>query len=78
MKYLFIETRTINDEIYGKGKKIGKHEYVTSHYRRFIDPRDLKKKLSKFTKILYFKESKNYAKFKNQNPWILRVIAKVN
>ena len=78
LKYLFIEARTINDDMYGKGRKIGKHEYVTSHYRRFIDPKDLKKKLSKFCKILYFKESKNYAKFKNQNPWILRVIAKVN
>ena len=58
-KYLFLgKARTINDEIYGQGKKVGKHEYITSHYRRFIDPNNLKKELSKFLKITYFKESK--------------------
>jgi tellurite methyltransferase len=75
LKYLFIETRTINDEIYGKGKKLGRHEFMTSHYRRFIDSKQLKKKLSKFLKIIYFKESKNLAKFKKENPCVARIIA---
>ena len=55
---------------------LGKHEYMTTHYRRFIEPKVLKKKLSKFLKIIYFKESKNLAKFKNENPCVIRIIAK--
>lgn len=76
LKFLFIETRTINDGIYGKGKMLGKHEYVTTHYRRFIDPKDLKKKLSGFLKIIYINESKNLAKLKKENPCVIRIIAK--
>ncbi len=76
MKYIYIEVRTIRDRIYGEGKNIGKHEFITSHYRRFVDPRDIKKKLSSFSKIIYFKESTNLAKFKKENPCVLRLIAK--
>ena len=42
LKYLFIEARSISDGIYGDGEKVGLHEYVTTHYRRFIDPQKLK------------------------------------
>lgn len=76
LDYLFIETRTINDELYNQGKKIGEHEFITTHYRRFIDSKILKKKLLKNFKIIYFKEGKNLAKFKNENPCVLRLIAK--
>ena len=76
LEYLFIETRTLKDELYGVGKKIGKHEFVSTHYRRFIDPIEIKNKLQKKFKILYFKEAKNFAKFKGQNPCVLRIIAK--
>jgi SAM-dependent methyltransferase len=76
-KYIFIEARTINDNFYGEGKNVGKHEFVSTHYRRFIDPKILKKKLSSFMKIIYFKEGKNLAKYKKENPWVLRIIAKV-
>lgn len=76
LKFLLVEARTIKDEIYGKGRMLGKHEYMTTHYRRFIEPKVLKKKLSKFLKIIYFKESKNLAKFKNENPCVIRIIAK--
>ena len=76
LKYVFIETRTIQDDYYGIGEKVGKHEFISSHYRRFIDPKEIKKKLQKFLKIIYFKKSKNFAKFKKENPMILRIIAK--
>ena len=76
LEYIFIECRTIRDDLYGKGKKIGKHEFIDTHYRRFIDPKEFKRRLSKFFKISYFKESKNFAKFKKENPCILRLIAK--
>ena len=75
-RYLILEARTINDDIYGLGRRVGKHEFITSHYRRFIDPNNLKKKLSKFLKITYFKESKNLAKYKKENPCVMRLIAK--
>ena len=58
LKFIYIEARTINDAIYGEGIKVGKHEFMTSHYRRFIDPKVLKKKLSTFMKIIYFKSLK--------------------
>jgi len=87
LEYLFIETRTIHDELYGSGKNVGKHEFIwlsklknsknfSSHYRRFIDPRNLRKILKKNFNILYFKKSRNFAKFKKENPCVLRVIAK--
>lgn len=76
LDFIFIETRTTKDELYGVGKKIGRHEFISSHYRRFIDTKEIKKKLKKKFIIKYFKEGKNFAKFKKENPWILRIIAK--
>jgi len=76
LEYLYIETRTIKDELYGIGKKVGKHEYVSTHYRRFIDPKEIKMKLNRNFSIKYFRESKNFALYKNENPCVLRIIAK--
>ena len=76
LDYLFIETRTIYDELFGIGKKIGKNEYITSHYRRFINPQELKKEIKKHFKIIEFKVSKGFAIFKKENPKVLRIIAK--
>lgn len=76
LDYIFIETRTIKDDLYNKGTKIGTHEFITSHYRRFINPPELKEKLKKNFKIIYFYQGKNLAKFKNENPYVLRIIAK--
>ena len=78
LEYIFIETRTIQDEFFGVGKKIGRNEYISNHYRRFIVPSELKKTLSKNFKIIYFKQSKSFAKFKSYKPNVLRVIAKKN
>ena len=74
IKLVMIETRTIYDELCGKGFKIGKNEFITSHYRRFIDPKKLKKDINNSFKIKYFKLDKNLAKFKNENPKVLRII----
>ena len=72
---MFIETRSTKDNLYGKGKKVGKNEYVTDHYRRFINKSELVNKLKKKFKILYIKESKGYSKFKNEDPCLIRIIA---
>ena len=55
---------------------MGKHEFLSSHYRRFIDPKIIKEKLKRNFKILYFKQGINFAKYKKENPWVLRIIAK--
>lgn len=74
IKLIMIETRTIYDELYGKGNRIGKNEFITSHYRRFIDPKKIKKDINKSFIIKYLKLDKNLAKFKNENPKVLRII----
>tara|TARA_Y100000590_G_scaffold456882_1_gene608349 strand:+ start:899 stop:1525 length:627 start_codon:yes stop_codon:yes gene_type:complete len=76
LEYIFIETRTIFDELYGVGKKISKNEFYSDHYRRFINPKEIKKKLSKNFDIIYFQCRKNFAKYKKENPKILRIICK--
>jgi hypothetical protein len=73
---LFIEVRTVYDELYGVGKKLKKNEYLTSHYRRFIDPMIFKKQIEKKFSIKLFKIRRNFAKYKNENPLVLRIIAK--
>lgn len=76
LKYLFIETRSDKDELCGVGKKISKNEFITDHYRRFINKNDLLKKIKKTFKIIYLKESKGFSKFKNEDPCLIRLIAK--
>ena len=58
LEYLFVETRTIDDELYGIGEKIGNNEFFSDHYRRFIVPNEFKKNFKKNFKIIYFKTSK--------------------
>ena len=78
LEYLFIETRTTKDEFFKVGKKVGRNEYFSDHYRRFIVPKEIKKSLSKKFKIIYIKQSNQFAKYKNFKPSVLRIIAKKN
>ena len=54
---------------------MSKNEYITDHYRRFINKNELIKNLKKNFKILYLKESKGFSKFKNEDPCLIRIIA---
>ena len=76
LRYLFIEARSIRDNLYGHGTKIGEHEFITSHYRRFIDPNILTESLKGFFKIIYFVESKNLSVMGSDNPCLIRLVAK--
>jgi ubiquinone/menaquinone biosynthesis C-methylase UbiE len=76
LAYLFIEARSIKDALYGSGTKVGLHEYVSTHYRRFIDPVVLKSKLEKTFDIEYFEESQGFAKTETEDPCLIRLIAK--
>lgn len=76
LKYLFIEARSIRDSLYGQGEEVGLHEFVTSHYRRFIDPLVLREKLKNNFEIEYFEEAQGFAKTSTEDPCLIRIIAK--
>lgn len=76
--YLFIEARSIRDEKYGKGQEVERNAYIhDGHYRRFIDPEELKGKLEKigFT-IVEIEESDRFAPSDSERTVCVRVIAK--
>lgn len=75
--YLFIEARSILDEKYGKGQEVEKNAYIyDGHYRRFIDPAELKSKLEYigFT-IVEIEESDKFAPSDSERTVCVRVIA---
>lgn len=76
---LFIEARTIHDDIYGLGKQVAKNAYIyNNHYRRFIDVELFKKKVEDFGfEIEYLKEKAGFSKREDSDPILMRLIATV-
>ena len=75
--YFCIEVRTINDPLFGQGTFVEKNAYFTDHYRRFIDPADIKNTIIKHGfEILFFEESNLFSPSKEDNPVLLRAIVK--
>lgn len=71
----FIEARSINDDLYGQGEKIGKHEFITDHYRRFIDMNELISNCKSIGFIvLYAIESQGLARYHDEDPSVIRLI----
>jgi tellurite methyltransferase len=75
---VFFEFRTINDDLFLKGKKISKYERYTSHYRRFIDIDILQDEIKKnnLFKIKYIQERYGLSRTKTENPKLCRLILK--
>lgn len=73
----FIEVRSVHDELYGKGKKVGKDSfYYEGHFRRFLRIERLEKKLKKSGfSIIYSEEKEGFAPYNGSNPPIIRVVA---
>jgi ubiquinone/menaquinone biosynthesis C-methylase UbiE len=73
-----LEFRTTKDTLLNKGKRVSKYERLTDHYRRFINVDDFIKKItnSKF-KIIYKKQGINLSKYKDDNPYLCRLIFKL-
>ena len=70
-----VEVRSTKDPLCGVGKNIGKNEWMTDHYRRFIESDIfIKSILAKEFKILYFTERNNLSVYKNDNPVLIRVL----
>ena len=74
----FIEVRSINDNLYGKGQMVSEDAYIyDGHYRRFIRMDNLLHSLEIIGfKISYAKEDINFAPYEGVNPPIIRIVAK--
>ena len=73
---VFIEARSINDDLYGKGKKVGKHSYFyNGHFRRFIDKVELRKHLESIgISIISLEEGRGFALTNDSDPVLIRVV----
>ena len=74
---MFIEVRSIHDHLFGKGIKISDNEYIDTHYRRFHEKDELLLKLKNIGfDIVYDIESNGFSKLDNDDPVLIRVIAR--
>ena len=75
---LLIEVRSIKDDIYGLGRKIARNTYVyNDHCRRFVVIDELIEKIKLIGfKIILANQDRGYAVYKDQNPIVIRIIAK--
>jgi len=70
-----IEARSTKDSLCGVGKPLVNNAYFTDHYRRFIDFDEFIKKITEIGfKLLYFIEDNNLSIYKDDNPYLIRVI----
>ncbi len=74
---LCIEARTIHDELYGKGTRVGPNSFIyNNHFRRFIDPDAFRKKLeSAGYQVLFMEEGAGFSKTETSDPVLMRCIA---
>jgi len=73
-----VEVRTVKDPIFGKGVDKGNNIwFYNNHHRRFVEADVFKAKLEKLGfDIISFVEDKGFAKYKDQDPIVLRAIVK--
>ncbi len=73
----FLEARSIKDPMFKKGKNLSENENFTNHYRRYIDLDKIINKLELLNFDIIFKiEDNNLAVYKDDNPYVIRIIAK--
>lgn len=72
------EFRTTKDPLSQQGVAIGQNERITDHYRRFIDAGTIVSKLGAAGfEILYSVESNGLAIYKDDDPVVARIIARI-
>ena len=72
-----LEARSINDPMFKQGKMLSETEHFTNHYRRFMNLDNIIEKLENRNFGIVFKtEENNLAVYKNDNPYVIRIIAK--
>ena len=75
---IFIEARTIHDDIFGKGQETDRNTFIyNGHFRRFIDPDELTEEM-KFMgyEILSLEEGRGFSKTDTSDPVLLRLTAR--
>lgn len=69
-----LEVRTIYDELYGVGERVGEHEFKTDHYRRFIDPKAFVSRIGSAFHLRYYEVARGFAPYKTEDPLVLRAV----
>lgn len=73
---LLIEIRSVLDELYGQGEALNTNEFMTSHYRRFVEFEPFVKRIQNAGfSIIYKIQAKGLAPYKSEDPVVIRVIA---
>lgn len=73
----FLEVRSLNDPMFKQGKALSDTENFTTHYRRYMDLNQFIAKLENLGFEILFKiEDKDLAPYKDDNPYVIRIIAK--
>lgn len=77
---LCIEARTIHDELFGRGTKVGHNAYeYNDHFRRFIDVDEFRDKLKDMGfDVEYIEEAQGFSKTADSDPVLMRVIARIS
>jgi len=76
-----LEVRSVNDILFNEGVEVvnEKNAKITSHYRRFSNYNIIKQKIVDLgLTIIFSVEEDNLAKYKDENPIVIRIIAKNN
>ncbi len=74
---LFIEVRSVNDPLFGKGRQLERNAFFyDNHYRRFIVLSELLDHLqAEGYRVEYARESTGFAPYGNDDPPVIRVVA---
>lgn len=72
-----LEARSLNDPMFKKGEMLSESENFTDHYRRYMDLDKIIEKLeSRGFEIIYKIEDNDLAVYKEDNPYVIRIMAK--
>jgi len=73
---MFIEIRSVLDDLCGQGEQVGENEFVTTHYRRFVTFKDFVQRVKDAGfSILYKQEAQGLAPYGDDDPIVIRVVA---
>ncbi|MES2767729.1 MAG: class I SAM-dependent methyltransferase [Bdellovibrionota bacterium] len=74
---LLIEARSVKDKMYGVGQEVGRDAFINHHYRRFLRKEELLSELESLGFVIEnVVESDNLAVYQNDNPVVVRVVAR--
>ena len=75
--YFLLEARSMKDPMFKQGNALSENENFTDHYRRYMDLDKIVEKLeSREFEIIFKIEDNDLAVYKDDNPYVIRIIAK--